>query len=363
MHTPKQNTKVLIAPLDWGLGHATRCIPLIKALLASGYEVMLAGEGAQATLLKTEFPHLPLIPLRGYRVRYSKKKDGMALKLLWQIPKIWRAIRLEHLWLQEQISLHGIQLVIADNRYGLHHPSVKSIFITHQLTIKAPFQLAEKWMQKIQYRFIQSFSACWVPDIAGLNNAAGVLSHPQLLPPIPIQYIGWLSRFTKATTETNYPYCVLLSGPEPQRSQLENILLQQLKTVSEKVLFIRGLPGEDTLPSTSDNIICINHLPQAALQSAVLQSEWIICRSGYTTVMELLCLQKKSILLPTPGQTEQEYLAERLCAQQHAYTVAQSDFNWHTAIREAKEFKYAWPSENSFQPEMLPAYINQVMHE
>jgi hypothetical protein len=363
LHTPKQNTKVLVAPLDWGLGHATRCIPLIKALLASGYEVILAGEGPQASLLQSEFPGLTLLPLRGYRVTYSKRKSAMVLKLLWQLPKIWQAIRFEKRWLQQQIGRHSIQLVISDNRYGLHHPLVKSIFITHQLTIKAPIRVVEKWMQQIQYRLIQSFTICWIPDIAGLPNAAGILSHPQLLPSIPTQYIGWLSRFRKQTTEPLYSYCIILSGPEPQRSQLEAILLDQLKTVTEKVLFIRGLPGEKALPSTAENIICKNHLPQEALQKALLQSEWIISRSGYTTVMELLCLQKRAILIPTPGQTEQEYLAERLHTQHRAYAIAQSVFEWHTAIREAAAFRYEWPEEGGFQSEMLPAYINQVMNE
>ncbi|MEI6582639.1 MAG: glycosyltransferase [Chitinophagia bacterium] len=363
MHTLKQNTKVLVAPLDWGLGHATRCIPIIKGLLSHGYEVFLAGEGAQSILLKAEFPQLTLIPLKGYRVSYSNHKRGMALKLLWQLPKIWRAIQFENRWLHKQVALHHFNIIISDNRYGLHHPSVKSIFITHQLTIKAPFRVAEKWLQHIQYRLIRSFNTCWVPDITGLNNAAGILSHPAILPPVPVAYIGWLSRFEPKKLPVIYRYCIVLSGPEPQRNQLENKLLTQLTGITDSVLFIRGLPGAANLPATPPNIICKNHLPQEALEMALLQSEWIISRTGYTTVMEILCLQKKAILIPTPGQTEQEYLAERLGLQNWAYSVLQERFEWEKATREAADFEYQWPANNNFNAAQLPALIHKLMND
>jgi len=363
LHTLKQNTKVLVAPLDWGLGHATRCIPIIKGLLSHGYEVFLAGEGAQSILLKAEFPQLTLIPLKGYRVSYSNHKRGMALKLLWQLPKIWRAIQFENRWLHKQVALHHFNIIISDNRYGLHHPSVKSIFITHQLTIKAPFRVAEKWLQHIQYRLIRSFNICWVPDISGLNNAAGILSHPAILPPVPVAYIGWLSRFEPKKLPVIYRYCIVLSGPEPQRNQLENKLLTQLTGITDSVLFIRGLPGAANLPATPPNIICKNHLPQEALEMALLQSEWIISRTGYTTVMEILCLQKKAILIPTPGQTEQEYLAERLGLQNWAYSVLQERFEWEKATREAADFEYQWPANNNFNAAQLPALIHKLMND
>jgi len=363
LHTLKQNKKVLVAPLDWGLGHATRCIPIIKGLLSHGYEVFLAGEGAQSILLKAEFPQLTLIPLKGYRVSYSNHKRGMALKLLWQLPKIWRAIQFENQWLHKQVALHHFNIIISDNRYGLHHPSVKSIFITHQLTIKAPFRVAEKWLQHIQYRLIRSFNTCWVPDIPGLNNAAGILSHPAILPPVPVTYIGWLSRFEPKKLPVIYRYCIVLSGPEPQRTQLENKLLTQLTGITDSVLFIRGLPGAANLPATPPNIICKNHLPQEALEMALLQSEWIISRTGYTTVMEILCLQKKAILIPTPGQTEQEYLAERLGLQNWAYSVLQERFEWEKATREAADFEYLWPANNNFNAAQLPALIHKLMND
>ena len=363
MNTAKHNIKVLVAPLDWGLGHATRCIPLINALLNQGYEVILAGEGPQAALLQAEFPHLPLLPLKGYKVTYTRHRWLFPLKILIQLPRIWRCIHYENRWLREQVQTHSIGLIFSDNRYGLHHPGIPSVFITHQLCVQAPFLWMEKWIQKIQYRLIQSFTECWIPDAAGEINAAGKLSHPEKLPPIPSRYIGWLCRLQTLPLQPAflYKYCIVLSGPEPQRSCLEAILMSQLSTETEKILFIRGLPDESELPATPQHITCYNHLNQKDLSVAFSQSEWIVSRSGYTTVMEILCLKKKSILIPTPGQTEQTYLAEKLKQQQLAYSVTQEKLDWQTTTREAMAFPYQFAAQSIFQPDQLPFYLKNLL--
>lgn len=363
MNTAKHNIKVLVAPLDWGLGHATRCIPIIHALLSEGYEVILAGECAQAALLQSEFPQLPLLPLKGYRVTYSKHRWLFPLKILLQLPRIWKSIQAENKWLCEQVKKHSIRLIIADNRYGLHHKGIPSVFITHQLCVQAPFQWMEKWIQQIQYRLIQSFTECWVPDGEGEMSAAGKLSHPEILPSIPTRYIGWLCRLQSLPQNPKflYTYCVVLSGPEPQRSCLEEILLAQLSNQVAKVVFIRGLPNVSALPSTPKHITCYNHLDQQALSVAFSQSEWIVSRSGYTTIMEILCLQKKSILIPTPGQTEQMYLAKKLQEQKLAYTVTQEKLDWHITMLAAAEFPYRFGEQIIFQPAQLPLYLKNLL--
>lgn len=363
MNTAKHNIKVLVAPLDWGLGHATRCIPLITTLLSLGYEVILAGEGAQAALLQSEFPQLVILPLKGYRVTYSKHRWIFPLKILFQLPYIWRSIQEENQWLKEQVKAHSIRLIVSDNRYGLHHPGIPSIFITHQLCVQAPFRWMEKWIQKIQYRQIQFFTECWVPDAAGITNAAGKLSHPEKLPPIPTRYIGWLCRLKSLPQNPTflYKYCIVLSGPEPQRSCLEKILLAQLGNQTEQILFIRGLPDVNELPVIPSHITCYNHLNQKDLSVAFSQSEWIVSRSGYTTLMEILCLQKKSILIPTPGQTEQIYLAKKLQAQNLAFSASQEKLDWQKTIREAAEFSYQFGEKSIFQPTQLSSYLENLL--
>jgi uncharacterized protein (TIGR00661 family) len=328
-----------VAPLDWGLGHATRCIPIIRALIASDYEVILAAEGSQAHLLQTEFPALEILPLAGYRVKYSKRKWGLPFKLFIQLPRLYRIIKKENRWLSAIIDQHHIDLVISDNRYGLFSRKIPCIFITHQLTIKAPFVWLERIIQRFNYHYIHQYNSCWVPDIAGNFNAAGLLSHPVILPDTNVHYIGLLSRFQMKVATEKYKYCILLSGPEPQRTLLENTLLAGLSKVAEKILLVRGKPGSKEILETPGHIEVKNHLPGPALQQALLESEYVISRSGYTTVMELLSLQKKSVLIPTPGQTEQEYLAKKLQEETICMSVDQDIFNVEHLLR-AKAFTY-----------------------
>lgn len=337
-----------MAPLDWGLGHATRCIPIINALTAAGYEIVIAAEGAQANLLQTEFPSLQLLPLEGYRVQYSKHKWSLAWKLLIQLPRLRSVIHREQKWLDSVIEEHKIDLVISDNRYGLSSKKIPCIFITHQLTIKAPFAWMEKIMQRINYQYINRYSSCWVPDVAGANNAAGILSHPLTMPKTQVHYIGLLSRFKKKDAVPVYDYCILLSGPEPQRTLLEKRILESISSVEGKILLVRGKPGSKEILKTVPHIQVKNHLPGNELENCLLQSEYIVCRSGYTTVMELLSLQKKSILIPTPGQTEQEYLASKLAADNICVTEDQFSFDATKLFLKASGFHYRIPDFDVF---------------
>ncbi|MBC7650627.1 MAG: glycosyl transferase family 28 [Deinococcales bacterium] len=296
-------------------------------------------------MLKAEVKNVTFLLLDGYNIKYSLQKKLFALSILKQLPKIIKVIKFEHWWLQKIIEKYNIDVVISDNRYGLHTTKVPCVFITHQLLIKAPFALLEKYLQKINYHFINKYTQCWVPDFEFLQNIAGVLSHPKKMPSIPVKYIGPLTRFEKKNTlEKKYDYCFVLSGPEPQRSILEAIILNDINTIFGKILLVRGLPnGQEHLLST-DALVIKNHLNSFELGEAMQQSDYIITRSGYTTVMELLWLEKKSIVIPTPGQTEQEYLAEKLMQQGWCYSVSQSQFKLATAINNARQFTYQLPT-------------------
>lgn len=197
--------KVLVAPLNWGLGHATRCVPLIQILKQAQCHVYVAGNPTALKLLQQEVTGVEYLSLEGYNIRYSSKRN-LAWKILKQIPKIRCAIHTEHQWLKKVVTTHQIDIVFSDNRYGLYHTDATSIFITHQLRIKAPFSWVERVLQTINYRFINRFDACWVPDYAGTLNIAGILSHPVRLPAIPVQYIGPLSRLKKAGSPVSVQY-------------------------------------------------------------------------------------------------------------------------------------------------------------
>lgn len=338
--------RILVAPLDWGLGHATRCIPIIKEMLAQNCEVWLAGEAAQAELLKTEFPDLPMLELSGYNIKYAKTKKGLFWKMVQQSPKLNMAIRFEHKWLKKAVEEYNFDAVISDNRYGLFHSTIPCIFITHQLRIKSPFgNWTEKIVQKRNYRYINRFTECWVPDLETKNNLAGELSHPELKPAIPVFYIGILSRFEADTTitEKKNNLLVLLSGPEPQRSILEEKIIKQISHFSGTATIVRGLPLSPSHIPYTDMIKVFNHLPAAALNTAMQEAEYVICRSGYSSVMDIAAIQKKSIMIPTPGQTEQEYLADILMKKGFAVCYKQNDFSLEDALQTAKEFNYSFP--------------------
>ena len=332
--------KLLVAPLDWGLGHATRCVPVIRDLLNADCKIWLAGEGAQEKLLREEFPSLPFLSLKGYRIKYGK--SGVTGKILLKIPSILRSIKEENKWLKEQVSKYEFDAVISDNRYGLYHEKLFSVFITHQLCIKSVFgKWSESFLQKWNYKFIERFNECWVPDEEGKNNLAGELSHPAKLPAIPVKYIGALSRFQqKNIKEIKGHLLIILSGPEPQRTILENKIIDQVVNYPGSATIVRGLPVEKNIIPSTNTIHFYNHLPSEELNTEAMKAEFIISRSGYSTVMDIAALQKKSILIPTPGQTEQEYLADHLMQKQFAFCVDQKEFSLLKNINEAKQFEY-----------------------
>ena len=366
---------VLLAPLDWGLGHATRCIPIINELIAQGAWVLVAASGPQKILLEMEFPELEFFNIPGYEIRY---KTGFLLKwaLIFRIPSILRQIRREHAWLEQCVAEHHIDLVISDNRYGLYHKKTLCVFITHQLFIQSgtgflkntkslPETKQEKgsWADrrilKWNYRFISKFSECWIPDQDGIFSIAGILSHPPELPPLPMKYIGILSRFKQEGTpiEKN-SLLLLLSGPEPQRTQLEDIICMQLADMSLKTIIVRGLPGTNSPPPAINGVRIFNHLPADELNEIIQSSEFIIARSGYSTIMDLVKMKKNAILIPTPGQTEQEYLGHYLQENGWMFTVPQKGFNLRKALQDFQQQNLKIPE---VQGELLQTAIQDVL--
>jgi UDP-N-acetylglucosamine transferase subunit ALG13 len=259
--------------------------------------------------------------------------------MLRQMPKALKAMISENHSLEKIIRKQKIDIVISDNRFGLYNKNVHSVFITHQLLIKSPF--LQGFLQGINYYFINKFDECWVPDFKDEPCLAGTLSHPKKMPSIPVRYIGWLSRFQKKDDELPTHILVLLSGPEPQRTILENKIVNQLKDFLKPVLIVRGLPVHTSHLQVNDNVKCVNHLPTRQLEEAIQSASFVIARSGYSTIMDLLKLKKKAILIPTPGQTEQEYLAQYLMDKKMVYSVSQQSFNLQKALEAASDFKYS----------------------
>lgn len=356
--------RILVAPLDWGLGHATRCIPVIAELLAGKAEVWMAGEGIQEALLRQEFPEIPFLSLEGYRVKYARSSQGLLKTIFFQVPRLLRAIKKEQQWLQTTVAKYGFDAVVSDNRFGLYHPSVPSVFITHQLSIKSPLgKWSERLLQKNNYRYINRFAECWVPDEEGTGSLAGELSHPQQLPAVPVRYTGIVSRLKKTTAiPIKRHLFISLSGPEPQRTIFENRIIRDISHYEGTAVIARGLPGKaSVIPSTND-IRFYNHLPANEYNRQMEQAEYVISRSGYSTVMDLAVMGKKSILVPTPGQTEQEYLAKNLFRQNIACFVTQQAFSLPEALQMAERFDYqvVQPAEPGRLAGVVSAFLRQL---
>jgi len=320
---------ILICPLNWGLGHATRCIPIINILIQEGHHVIIGAGGAAMTLLKKVFPENKCIEFDDYNISYSKGKH-LVRKIVIQIPKILFRIWSEHYKLKKIIKHYQIDVVISDNRFGLWNRNVRTIYITHQLFIKSTNgnSLFEYLLRIIHRYFILKYDVCWIPDLAGDFKLSGELSgkYPA---PSNARFIGVLSDFygSKPQDKTNYDICALVSGPEPQRTMFQNILIGQLKQTDKKTVVILGQPSEKINKTEHKNITVFNYLQPSDIQEYFMRSVVVIARSGYSTIMDLAATGKRAILVPTPGQPEQEYLAAYLSEKKLFYSVAQNCFN------------------------------------
>ena len=343
--------RILIAPLDWGLGHTARCVPIIQYILQKGHIPIVAGNTGQCSFIEKSFKGIDFIHLDGYEVSYAKGGLLSQARIFSQLPRIQQVIKQEHLWLLEKAKALELDGIISDNRYGLYHKEMPSVIITHQPAIKTGLgQLPDKAVRKIHYRYLERFQETWIVDMPGDNNLSGALSHPHALPQ-HAKYIGLLSRFQDdaKSNPTNGSLVILLSGPEPQRTLLSAILWRQAMSHPGKVIFIEGNEDIATPPFIPSHITYHKRLAHSILEPILANADIVICRSGYSTIMDLTALGKKAILIPTPGQTEQEYLGQLLYSKKIFYCAPQKRFDLEKAIQVCEDFPFnKFTAENAF---------------
>ena len=330
-----QQRHILYTVLNWGLGHATRSIPVIRTLLSQGHSVTLAGEGDSLLLLQQVFPELPAHILKGIDVRYPLHRP-LAVSMLLQSRTILAAIRNEHIATEKLAAQINPDLIISDNRYGAYASNIPSVLICHQLQLLLPqgYRIFAGPVQSLYRTFLRPFQQLWVPDLAESPNITGNLSHFRGVEKFPVRYIGPLSRlpeFNSADIHDRYDIFTIISGPEPQRSELEKILKQQLSGRKESVLIVRGQPGMND-DFTEGNIRFVSHLSPEAMKHHFITAGKIISRSGHSTLMDLCAVQRSAICIPTPGQTEQEYLARLHAAAGRVIHLDQKNPDITTAL-------------------------------
>ena len=313
--------KIFIAPLNWGLGHATRCIPLVRQYLERGDEVVLGGDGESLFLLQRHFPQLRVIQLPSLELRYAANDQQRGFYLR-AIPALLRFTIADHYYLRQQLAIEHFDLIISDNRFGLFTRQTRCVYITHQLYVRLPRRLRifQPLARAIHACVSKRYHEVWVPDFANSENSlAGELCHGGCFDTY-VKYIGPLSRFASSEgtpkelrRNSEYSVVAILSGLEPQRSIFEQAILERYANTPDKVLIVRGKVAEVQTIISRNNITMVASLSDQALLEVMEQATTIIARSGYSTIMDLavLGLLHKAELHPTPGQSEQEYLASR----------------------------------------------------
>jgi UDP:flavonoid glycosyltransferase YjiC (YdhE family) len=326
---------ILISPLEWGLGHAGRMVPLAKRLQELNHNIFFGSGEEHLSFFRSEVPGANYIHFPGFRIGYSRYLPQYII-ILFKSPVLLYHIILEHNRLKKIIRDYSIDIVISDNRIGLWNSEIKTVFITHQLRIPfpEPFRCLEFIGIQINRLIIKKFSSCFIPDLCGELNVSGRLSHGFRLPE-NVRYIGILSRLGGHFNDDNSrsdKCTVILSGPEPQRSILKQKLTKNFLSQGRTAVMLEGKPGMTYESYTLKNIVYYNHLSAIETIKLLKESETIISRSGYTTIMELVSIGSSALLIPTPGQTEQEYLAEYLSEKGWFRSLAQRDIDERIVI-------------------------------
>ncbi|MEO9534060.1 MAG: glycosyltransferase [Crocinitomicaceae bacterium] len=297
--TPSEisNKTIIVAPLDWGMGHLTRCSVLIRQLLLAENKIVFAGTDFQCNWILCEFPSVNCEIIEGYKVTLDSEKSTY-WQMIAQSAKMSKVMRFESQKAEELSQKYNADVIISDNRYAFRSKLTQNILLTHQLS--PPVPLFRKAVTKRIQNWANEFDFCWIPD----NNESPFckdLNEVQLK--IPLTYIGRLSRFNKITAAEKFDFCFIASGPSPQIEKFSEMVSNLLNHHHQKYVLVvpvdMGLPHQVVNPSTEK------------LNELICQSSKVIARAGYTTMMELSELNKLSILVPTPGQYEQEFLADQ----------------------------------------------------
>ena len=324
--------KVLVAPLDWGLGHATRCVPVIREFLAQGAKVEIAVVRANAAFFREVFPEVRQRLAPGYNVVYPKYGANMGLWLLKSSAHLNAVMRYEHRYAEEMVARHGYDILFSDNRFAFFSKNAYNVYMTHQRRIAFPsaFSAFEgigiRWHEARMARFDE----IWVPDVETAPGFAGALSHVDGCP-VPLKFVGLLSRFAgteqvacidrRGGDSRELNILAVVSGVEPARSQFESSLREILHEIPGKHTVVLGKPQAGQKSWTEGNIEFHNHLPTEAFAQAVCKADWVISRGGYSTVMDMAYLGAKCIFVPTPGQYEQVVLARDLASAGYAVHI------------------------------------------
>jgi hypothetical protein len=341
MTANKNKKNILISPLHWGTGHATRIQALARELKKRGHRIIIASPPALHKIFDSSL-YDEITCIWSPRVSYPRFLP-LYLGVLVQLPLLFAAFLYDSYMSRVLIRRYDIDILISDNRFGMRGRKVHSIFVTHQprVIVPYPFAFAGSAVSAIHRWVASGYDECWIPDLPGTANLSGLLSHECRLPPAT-RYIGILSRFSPAAKDTepcagnagetgrpgsgsSQPFTLaIMSGPEPQRSILEKIIISQKDKLPGRLVIVAGSPGERT-GDTAEGVTRHDWLDGTSLRRLMCDAGFIICRPGYSTIMDLFALDRTACLVPTPGQPEQEYLAGYMSSGYGFAGISQSE--------------------------------------
>lgn len=333
--------KVFFGVLNMGLGHATRSLPLINEFQRRGWQIAIGSNGRALAFLRNELsPETLFLETPSYEIRYSRS-DRFVSNLLFQIPRVAWRIGAEQRFCRQMARKIKPDLIISDNCYGLHHRDIPSYFISHQIYFALPkgWQMFTGFAGAPNRYFHGKYKAVIIPDLPGADG--GLLSGE--LSRIPdsatdYHYTGILSSVAQGKPQNDIDLLISISGPEPQRTILEKRILKDVEAIEGNKVLLLGKPEKSELLFQRPGLRVYSHLPREKMQQMMRDARMIVSRSGYSTLMELLELNKRAFFIPTPGQTEQVYLAERFRRQGHYFSVAQKRLDLPANLQEAEKY-------------------------
>jgi uncharacterized protein (TIGR00661 family) len=320
--------RILISPLSWGLGHATRDMPIINDLLTRGHTVGVAATGAALALLRREFPDLTFFDVPDYPSPYTK--NGFSVpRVMALFPLMQKDIAREHRLISKIVRRERYDLVISDNRFGAHVRDVPSLFISHQIRFSTPgdIEFVERLMERFNEHYHKNFDRIIIPDNPpgpySLSGKLGVARRPATRR--RAFYAGIITDIRKLDVGQDIDFLISISGPRETKDLLKKTILQQVGDLPGKKVILMGDPGDHREETLDPDTIVKSHAERDEMELLMNRAKFVITRSGYTTVMELAELGKKEILfIPTPGQTEQEYLSRLYERRGWVHSVSQA---------------------------------------
>jgi uncharacterized protein (TIGR00661 family) len=334
-----QTMNIIYAVCSWGLGHATRSLPIIRKLISEGHHLTIISHGRPIELLQKELEtSVEFYDVQDYPMLLSENSRQFLAKSMIYWPVFIKRIESGLIQLQKILQKKSYHLIISDARYDMYSKTIPSYFISHQMRIMNPLRIRmfETGSELFNKFFFKRFKGILIPDYTK-DDLSGDLSHNlKRIDTSKIHYIGALSDFTEKKTPKKIDYLISLSGPEPQRSIIEQTILSQISEIDGEIVMTLGKTEIDS-KNKQDNITIYSFLPKEKREKLLNQAKMVIARSGYSTIMDLAVIHTKALLIPTPGQIEQEYLGQYHNMKNTFYSIPQARLQLAESLEKTKK--------------------------